>query len=428
MAAHGAHRRGATDNIARSQRLRAAHPCRCDTQRQALHRWPRGSGLDAAAQYPTRFAGCVDSDGDGSPRFDDCDDALAGVRPGAIESADGRDNDCDGIVDERLVREPAGGDYSNDIRAATAIGAMPFMAEGTLSTSTDSDAIRFDGPILIGRQRVRLCASGEGVALSTLDVADNVWGPDLRVNAGACATLGVPRRNVAFRIDRAGATSGAATWRLDVAVAPEGWPRRRPVTLITDGDNGARAVVDSARVPGGTAGVELRWTASGSGVLKAGPLGSADSLIAPGLPAASMERTTAELHQLRAQLFRDGLPIDEPSLPFTVATEGFALSSGVTVSSALPAGRNEERWYIDVPDGTSRLAIASTSSQNIDLHAARAAAPVPDAAIPAIAAAPARNLAQASATTPSGNESLVVTSPAAGRSPRTCRSPRCRGW
>ena len=393
-----------------------ADATRSDTRCIADHfRWPRGSTLDAAAQYATPFAGCVDGDRDGAPRFDDCDDASAAVRPGATDVPDGVDNDCDSVIDERVVREPAGGDFADNIRAATPIGALPFAAEGVLPTAADRDAIAFEGVIPTTRQDVRLCASGDALTLSVLTPENQEWGPDARVEAGACVTLGIARRHAAFRIDRVGAASGSASWRLDAGVSAEGWPRRRVVALATTGGNGARAVVDAARVPGGTAGVELRWTASGAGVLKAGAVGDADSLVAPPLPAASMGRRTGEMHQLRAQLFRDGLPIEEPSRPFTVATEGFALSTGVTVSSTLPAGATEDAWYIDVPTGIARLVVATTSPQNIDLHAARVAAPVPAREIPLVAAAPARALADARATTPSGNETLTIASPAAGR-------------
>lgn len=41
-----------------------------------------------------------DGDGDGFPEFDDCDDADASVYPTALELCDGKDNDCDGQVDE----------------------------------------------------------------------------------------------------------------------------------------------------------------------------------------------------------------------------------------------------------------------------------------------------------------------------------------
>jgi len=42
----------------------------------------------------------TDSDGDGSWSCEDCDDTNPNTLPGAEEIADGRDNDCDGVVDE----------------------------------------------------------------------------------------------------------------------------------------------------------------------------------------------------------------------------------------------------------------------------------------------------------------------------------------
>ncbi|MFN7143361.1 MAG: putative metal-binding motif-containing protein, partial [Myxococcota bacterium] len=44
-----------------------------------------------------------DSDLDGSPGCEDCDDADPTTFPGATETCDGRDEDCDGEVDEGLT-------------------------------------------------------------------------------------------------------------------------------------------------------------------------------------------------------------------------------------------------------------------------------------------------------------------------------------
>jgi len=42
----------------------------------------------------------VDSDGDGYLTCDDCNDGIPNIFPGASETCDGLDNNCDGDVDE----------------------------------------------------------------------------------------------------------------------------------------------------------------------------------------------------------------------------------------------------------------------------------------------------------------------------------------
>ena len=60
---------------------------------------------------PSTF-GVRDADGDGSPDArccngevcgDDCDDMAQSVHPNAVEACDGRDNNCDGMIDEGVV-------------------------------------------------------------------------------------------------------------------------------------------------------------------------------------------------------------------------------------------------------------------------------------------------------------------------------------
>ena len=46
----------------------------------------------------------VDEDGDGFVAEEDCDDSQSWVYPGAAETCDGVDNDCDGEIDEGLSR------------------------------------------------------------------------------------------------------------------------------------------------------------------------------------------------------------------------------------------------------------------------------------------------------------------------------------
>ena len=55
---------------------------------------------------PAIKCGSVDADGDGYVETDDCDDTDASVHPGADEYCNGRDDDCDGSVDEDAVDAP----------------------------------------------------------------------------------------------------------------------------------------------------------------------------------------------------------------------------------------------------------------------------------------------------------------------------------
>ena len=53
---------------------------------------------------PLALLGCrndpEDADEDGFNEFEDCNDADAAVFPGAAETCDGIDEDCDGVLDE----------------------------------------------------------------------------------------------------------------------------------------------------------------------------------------------------------------------------------------------------------------------------------------------------------------------------------------
>ncbi|MCZ8114575.1 hypothetical protein [Silanimonas sp.] len=97
------------------------------------------------------------------------------------------------------------------------------------------------------------------------------------------------------------------------------------------------------------------------------------------------------------------------------AAVSFALQSGVDHALALAGSAANDALYIDVPPGMTRLDVTTTSASNLDLYLARVDAPAASSATPTVPSAPARNLASASATTPSGNETLTVNSPVAGR-------------
>jgi hypothetical protein len=95
--------------------------------------------------------GYADNDGDGVPACEECDDADAAVFPGAVETCDGADNDCDGDVDEPDAVDAltwyvdADGDGYGDAATSTAACAQP-VGYGTDNTDCDdSNAAEYPG-------------------------------------------------------------------------------------------------------------------------------------------------------------------------------------------------------------------------------------------------------------------------------------------
>lgn len=91
-----------------------------------------------------------------------------------------------------------------------------------------------------------------------------------------------------------------------------------------------------------------------------------------------------------------------------------ALANGRAEAIGLAAGEAHERVFIDVPAGANQLTVTTSSAANIDLYLARRPGNS-GPGIPSIPLAPARNEASHVATGPTGNESLTVALPAAGR-------------
>ena len=96
-------------------------------------------GLDAAGE--AALGACIDADGDGASEVEDCDDTDCGVHPGAPEVLDGKDNDCDGEIDEGLDGD---GDGVPDL-----LDACPGTPGGSAVDSddpTDADGDGFAAP------------------------------------------------------------------------------------------------------------------------------------------------------------------------------------------------------------------------------------------------------------------------------------------
>lgn len=73
-------------------------------------------GLGGLCVVSIEVQECQDLDGDGFQNCEgDCDDTDPDDFPGALETADGRDNDCDGTIDEGTVLFDDDGDGTNEL-------------------------------------------------------------------------------------------------------------------------------------------------------------------------------------------------------------------------------------------------------------------------------------------------------------------------
>jgi hypothetical protein len=59
-----------------------------------------GAPFDEGGADSATLIGPIDVDGDGSPEGEDCNDDDGTMTPGAVEICDGKDNDCNGEVDD----------------------------------------------------------------------------------------------------------------------------------------------------------------------------------------------------------------------------------------------------------------------------------------------------------------------------------------
>jgi outer membrane protein assembly factor BamB len=82
-----------------------------------------------------------DEDRDGHDACDDdCDDQASDVHPGATETCDARDEDCDGETDEQLLSE------CGDCRPGCRLLHLPEPGTMWMPTEENSDAVVVDGP------------------------------------------------------------------------------------------------------------------------------------------------------------------------------------------------------------------------------------------------------------------------------------------
>jgi len=114
-------------------------------------------------RYGNRNSDCQDLDHDGfSPLQGDCNDRKANVHPGAPERTRRVDDDCDGRVDEVLVRKPAGGDFPSPRQISLPTEIRASGAE----SGQDDYVFQLPSP---GRVRFELCSPPDRYAALFLE-------------------------------------------------------------------------------------------------------------------------------------------------------------------------------------------------------------------------------------------------------------------
>ncbi len=104
---------------------------------------PNDYNCDGSVRY-------ADADGDGFAACEECDDTNAAVYPGATETCDGLDNDCDGTADNGATDAPSwytdsDGDGFGDIGGARTVACE--QPSGMVADSTDcNDALAAVNP------------------------------------------------------------------------------------------------------------------------------------------------------------------------------------------------------------------------------------------------------------------------------------------
>jgi hypothetical protein len=119
----------------------------CDDGDDAFHpSADEGNCADPLDYNCDGSTGFADADGDGYAACEECDDARTAVNPGADEVCNGRDDDCDGGLDndatdtEVWYLDADGDGYANPAESATACDAPEGYIASTLADCDDADA------------------------------------------------------------------------------------------------------------------------------------------------------------------------------------------------------------------------------------------------------------------------------------------------
>lgn len=342
--------------------------------------WGAGPGVHANGRFELAFRPCRDEDGDGFIRRDDCDDSRADVNPLAIERVNGLDDNCNVLVDDVSIAEldQAGGDFSDAVFDPPNLVDVPFHASGTLSGETDVDTIGLHVPAALTGF---ICSQGGPLVFFSVYAHGGEYTNDYSIPAGGCLSMSNANPMSAFGVRGQAGSHGSYTLRL-VKHRERTMLSTRALHLEYRGDT-VQGIVDASRLDSEPESIQVRWFASGAGLIGDRPLSDPEALISPPIPEELLSNPSYPV-QVRAQLWRDEMPIGEPSFPLTVNRPSYALSNGTAETFRLDAGQELRKLFVDVPVGAQSLLVTGQSAGEMEVRLVRVPAPAtpwPDANI-----------------------------------------------
>jgi hypothetical protein len=268
--------------------------------------WPISDALRAKMSqlYGTVNPDCADRDHDGfTPLFGDCDDHRAAIHPGAVERLPHVDDDCDGRIDERVWREPAGGDFAGAVPLS-----LPAEVAGTAdATNMDDFVFRLRSP-----QRVFVVACSDSVG--SLRLADQAGSRTeyLEMPGGGCYQAGYVLDAGLWSFELGLSAEGGAPYTLEMQ-ATEPWPALPWARTAPPRQTGGSRLLTAAtalRLPAPP--TEVRFWVSGYGVVGTVPYTRAASFAWQ--PPSGVDPVADGL-TYRAEPLADGVPVYGISRP-----------------------------------------------------------------------------------------------------------------
>lgn len=153
------------------------------------------AGRASLAQVFTADSFCADADADGyTPMQGDINDHNSSVHPSAVEVINSIDDDCNGVVDDVLVKES--NDFGNDLQTSQPV-AVPSRIQGHAAMN-DRDVFRVEtaGPLQIDLEGRSVDSFHGTIIVTSADGLENPTGFSVYAGTTARSTFALERAGI----------------------------------------------------------------------------------------------------------------------------------------------------------------------------------------------------------------------------------------